>query len=72
VAPEATTAHPFLVAAALDGGGPIFAVTALDIAVSVGRYTSITTGADGLGLISYLDGGDRKVAHCAVGACLTR
>ncbi len=34
-------------------------------------YTSITIGADGLGLISYYDGtnGDLKVAHCANTAC---
>jgi hypothetical protein len=38
---------------------------------SVGQYTSITIGADGLGLISYEDetNGDLKVAHCNNVAC---
>ncbi len=37
----------------------------------VGRYNSITLGADNLGLISYLDdtNGDLKVAHCRDVAC---
>jgi hypothetical protein len=37
----------------------------------VGQYTSITTGSDGLGLISYYDayGADLKVAHCNNMAC---
>jgi len=37
----------------------------------VGWNTSITIGADGLGLISYLDNGnkDLKVAHCSNLAC---
>ena len=47
--------------------------TTLDISGSsiVGRYTSITTGADGLGLISYQDEthGDLKVAHCSNVTC---
>ena len=38
---------------------------------NVGQYTSVTVGADGLGLISYFDGtnGNLKVAHCANVAC---
>jgi hypothetical protein len=38
----------------------------------VGQYSSITLGADGLGLIAYLDGtgtGTLKVAHCSNTAC---
>jgi hypothetical protein len=43
----------------------------LDSAGSVGYYTSVTIGADGLGLISYYDATnlDLKVAHCANVAC---
>ncbi|MBK8836686.1 MAG: hypothetical protein IPO29_18280 [Anaerolineae bacterium] len=44
----------------------------VDSAVAfVGELTSITIGADGLGLISYRDGtnGDLKVFHCANLAC---
>jgi hypothetical protein len=37
----------------------------------VGQYASVTTGSDGLGLISYWDAtnGDLKVAHCSEAAC---
>jgi hypothetical protein len=51
------------------GGGTI--MTALDTAGDVGQYTSITIGADGLGLISYYDvtNGDLKIAHCANTDC---
>ena len=37
----------------------------------MGRFTSITTGADGRGLVSYLDATnhDLKVAHCDNAAC---
>jgi len=37
----------------------------------VGRYTSLTIGADGLGLISYRDDSnqDLKVAHCSDVQC---
>src|SRR5439155_1258955 len=37
----------------------------------VGGFISVAIGADGLGLISYLDGvgGDLKVAHCSNVAC---
>jgi len=40
---------------------------------NVGRYPSITVGADGLGFVSYLDAtnGNLKVAHCANLACST-
>ncbi len=33
---------------------------------AVGRYSSVTIGADGLGIISYIDdtNEDLKVAHC--------
>ena len=39
--------------------------------MNVGIGTSVTTGVDGLGLVSYLDstGGDLKVAHCSNVAC---
>jgi hypothetical protein len=46
--------------------------TTLDSAGDVGQYTSLTIGADGLGLISYWDGfpnRDLKVAHCSDPAC---
>jgi hypothetical protein len=45
--------------------------TTLDITGIVGEYTSITIGADGLGLISYRDttNDDLKVAHCDNLAC---
>jgi hypothetical protein len=50
---------------------PGFAVTALDGPGIVGYASSVTIGADGLGLISYYDhtNGDLKVAHCANTAC---
>jgi len=43
-----------------------FALTSLDGPGNVGQYTSVTIGADGLGLISYHDVTNRtlKVAHC--------
>jgi preprotein translocase subunit Sec61beta len=43
----------------------------VDGAGGVGYNTSITIGADGLGLISYYDGssGDLKVLHCGNAAC---
>ena len=49
----------------------ISTIIALDTTGNVGESTSITIGADGLGLISYYDGsnGDLKVAHCANTAC---
>lgn len=42
-----------------------------DSAGYVGDHTSVTIGADGLGLISYqdFDNGDLKVAHCANAFC---
>jgi hypothetical protein len=46
---------------------PGAAITTLDAPGDVGSYTSVTIGADGLGLISYLAGApflDLKVAHC--------
>ncbi|MCX8251198.1 MAG: hypothetical protein OTJ98_05005, partial [Dehalococcoidia bacterium] len=41
-------------------------LTTIDSTGYVGFYTSITIGADGLGLISYYDdtNDDLKVAHC--------
>jgi hypothetical protein len=46
-------------------------MTTLDSSGDVGWWGSITIGADGLGLISYLDlaNGDLKVAHCSNVAC---
>lgn len=43
----------------------------LDSGGDVGQHTSIATGADGLGLISYYDAtnGDLKVAHCSDVLC---
>ncbi len=45
--------------------------TTVDSAGNVGYFTSITIGADGLGLISYYDltNGDLKVLHCGNAAC---
>ena len=45
----------------------IATITTVDGASSVGYYTSIASGADGLPVISYYDlgNGDLKVAHCA-------
>ena len=50
---------------------PEFALTTLDGPGNVGQYTSVTIGADGLGLISYHDVTNRnlKVAHCSNRAC---
>ncbi len=48
--------------------------TTVDSAGDVGLNTSITTGADGLGLISYQDvttDGDLKVFHCSNTACIS-
>jgi hypothetical protein len=48
--------------------------TTIDGAGIVGEYTSITMGADGLGLISYFDqtNVELEVAHCADTACMLR
>jgi hypothetical protein len=45
--------------------------TTLDSTDSVGWYTSITIGTDGLGLISYSDNtnSELKVAHCENAFC---
>ncbi|MCP9461367.1 MAG: hypothetical protein NNA24_04925, partial [Nitrospira sp.] len=50
---------------------PGFALITRDGSGSVGRYSSVAIGADGLGLISYYDetNGDLKVAHCSNPAC---
>lgn len=50
---------------------PGFARAAVDAAGSVGAYSSVAIGEDGLGLISYYDlsNGDLKVAHCNNTAC---
>ena len=48
---------------------PGFALTTLDSTGDVGEWTSVTIGADGLGLISYYANGDLKVAHCNDTAC---
>jgi hypothetical protein len=47
-------------------------VTTLDRVVvggDVGRYSSIATGVDGFGLISYVGSGRLKVAHCSNAGC---
>jgi hypothetical protein len=46
-------------------------ITTLDSEGILGNYTSITIGADGLPIISYLDNtnGNLKVAHCGDPAC---
>jgi hypothetical protein len=43
----------------------------LDSTGDVGQYTSVTVGADGMGLIGYYDytNKDLKVAHCSNTAC---
>lgn len=48
-----------------------FLISTIDSVGDVGQYTSITTGWDGLGLISYYDAtnGDLKVAHCSNLSC---
>ena len=50
---------------------PRLALTTLDGPGNVGQDTSVTIGADGLGLISYHDITNRtlKVAHCSNRAC---
>jgi len=47
------------------------ALTAVDSVASVGKYTSIAIGGDGLAIISYFDttNGDLKVAQCANAEC---
>ena len=44
----------------------------VDGSSNVGQYSSITIGADGLPILSYLDGGNGnlKVAHCASAYCV--
>jgi Calx-beta domain-containing protein len=46
-------------------------LTMLDTGGDVGQYPSLAIGADGLGLIAYLDetSGDLKVAHCSNVPC---
>src|SRR5207244_2401407 len=46
-------------------------LTTVDRAGDVGQYSSVTIGADGLGLISYFDAtnADLKVAHCSNLTC---
>ena len=52
-------------------GGAPNTLWRLDFVGDVGRDASITTGADGLGLIGYFDwtNGSLKVAHCTNPAC---
>jgi hypothetical protein len=52
-------------------GRAAFALTTLDSTGDVGRFTSVTVGTDGFGLISYYDDTNRdlKVAHCTNLAC---
>jgi hypothetical protein len=49
------------------------AITPVDTSADVGRYSSITIGTDGLGLISYYDATNRdlKVSHCSNPKCTT-
>jgi hypothetical protein len=51
---------------------PGLALTTLDGPGNVGQYTSVTIGADGLGLISYRDvtNGNLKVVHCSDLSCV--
>ena len=44
-------------------------LTTLATSGPVGRYTSATVGADGLGLISYQGNGELRVAHCKDVVC---
>jgi hypothetical protein len=46
---------------------PGFTLTTLDGSGNVGRFSSVTIGADGLAIISYFDAtnADLKVAHCS-------
>jgi hypothetical protein len=46
-------------------------IASVDTAGVVGKYSSITIGSDGLGLISYYDetNHDLKVAHCSNVLC---
>src|SRR6266576_3769287 len=50
---------------------PGYALTTLDGSGNVGRYSSVTIGTDGLGLISSFDETNSylKVAHCSNLAC---
>jgi hypothetical protein len=66
--PDGTTQTTALYRPALPGPG--VAATA-DSAGLVGKFSSITIGADGLGLISYWDqtNDDLKVLHCGNAAC---
>ena len=50
-----------------------FSLSTVDSSGSVGHFTSIAIGADGLGLISYQDAtnSDLKVAHCNNTTCST-
>src|SRR5437016_8366758 len=52
---------------------PGYALTTLDGSGNVGRFSSVTIGTDGLGLISSFDetNGDLKVAHCSNLTCTT-
>jgi preprotein translocase subunit Sec61beta len=54
-------------------GKPPFSLSTHDPSGAAGSHTSITIGADGLGLISYYDStnGSLKVAHCSNPACTT-
>jgi preprotein translocase subunit Sec61beta len=60
------------VAHCLSASCATFQVTTVDATdESVGRYSSITIGADGLGIISYYDASNTnlKVVHCANAGC---
>jgi hypothetical protein len=55
----------------VDPGAFSTRVATLDSTGTVGQYTSIAIGADGLGLISYYNASSRdlKIAHCNDAAC---
>lgn len=46
-------------------------LTIVDAAGTIGSYTSIITGLDGLPVIAYIDTGNLKVAKCGNASCLS-
>ncbi len=68
---DATNNRNLKVAHCSDQACTFATLTTLDDTGDVGQDTSVTIGADGLGLISYHDvtNGNLKVAHCSNRAC---